>query len=77
MIVFLKQYLQWRKLRRDLYSKWTERYSRVAVQLEIERLQKEIFIIDAEIDEKSVAQSLLMESLKDAKTRLRAIEDYV
>lgn len=69
--------MAWRKLRRDLFTSWNEKYSRVAVQLEVERLQKEIFMINAEIAAKDHTRSILKDSLDDAKTRLKAIEDYV
>lgn len=77
MIAFLKQYLQWRKLRRDLFSEWNEKYSRVAVQLEVERLQKEIFMVTAEQKMLESAEIALRQDLVDAQIRLKAIEDYV
>lgn len=77
MIEFFKQYCAWKRLRRDLFNSWAEKYSRVAVQLEIERLQKELYVVDAEIMAINTVKTSLKADLEQAKARLKDIEDYV
>lgn len=77
MIQFIRHYLEWKKLRNSCLAEWNEKYSRTSILLEIEILQKELFLVDAEIMAKTHASRLLKDSLDNAKTRLKAIEEYV
>lgn len=76
MFKFLKEYLAWRKLRRDLLNGWNEKFSRVAIMLEIERHQKELFFIDAEIAAKQTIRSSVKTDLELAQNQLKQIESW-